>query len=743
MNNEFPNVVTNQSAEQLSRLNKTADVTNNMLDRMKSITENVQGTWESFNSIIEDYNIALNTSKELTSNQLTQLSLGIPVIMGVKAAFTQLSNIDSSGINTFTSQVSDLLSNLTQPGTAANVVTESVKQLADVLMQAGRPMSEIQGMASQGAEKFAIYAKNVLTGADNTLRLQNAYIQLAARTGNLNNITELAGQKFENINTLLEKQQVMMSRAQSATGATKEEVEKYWAELGRVPGALAAVVAGTKDSSENTEFLTATIKAARGTGRDYSEVIDDLNVAFRTYNLIGEDALKFSTRISDVTQNLGVQLNTTKDAITSAANAFAMYVNTGTGAMRMTEGTATILNSYAQALQNTGLSGTMAVDVVKNMTSQISQLTLAQKSFLSAQTGGSGGLRGAFQIDQMMREGRVDEIFEKIRTQMKQQFGSIVTVDEAAQSEGAAAQLTKQMAILRQGPLGQMARSDVEAQRILEAFKAKDEGLVPEKQLTDDILSSSIDKGTALQEKSYTTFTKINSDVEAIRRYTDVGLLRFMQSGFTAGRGDTGLQTSDAQFANQSTLKDYMGKAARLDDAERAQSYAKTRETGEMESTIGRSMITTLISFKDTVVGLGDSLDAPIDALKQAVNTGDTSTAIATLDVIKATAEQNRQSMQHLAIDQRTQQQQYLGQLEQIIQVGSDWVNEATKKSLTQQTTATASASNNQTTAQTVGQPNVTSKPVQMDVHVTGICLKCNAHTDTSAQSLALTPAAG
>ena len=77
-----------------------------------------------------------------------------------------------------------------------------------------------------------------------------------------------------------------------------------------------------------------------------------------------------------------------------------------------------IMNDYVGALQNTGMTGQHAMEVVKGMTDSIAGMSVAQKAFLSSQTGGPGGLMGAFQIEKDLREGKIDKVFDKVRQTM-------------------------------------------------------------------------------------------------------------------------------------------------------------------------------------------------------------------------------------------------------------------------------------------------------------------------------------
>ena len=77
---------------------------------------------------------------------------------------------------------------------------------------------------------------------------------------------------------------------------------------------------------------------------------------------------------------------------------------------------------------------------------------------------------GAAQIEKMIRSGDIEGVQKKVMDTLKKQFGKIVTLDEATQSEGSAAQRQKQIMLLQQGPLGAMAKTPEDAGRLLDAM---------------------------------------------------------------------------------------------------------------------------------------------------------------------------------------------------------------------------------------------------------------------------------
>ena len=582
---------------------------------MGTAMNGVSNMFSQLSSSMRGFGISLNEIKSLTSQQREQFTLVSAAVIGARESFTGLANVDTTGLSTFSGQLGELMTTLKNEGPITSKVAEG---LADLAKKAGASDSAIAQAGAKGVAGLTALAQSMITAADNGLRLQNAVIQMAGSTGGLKEVFDLAGGGLENMNALLAKHQQVISDAGAATGVHTAQIEKYYAQLGSVPKALSSLVKGSGDADTRVNMLAATMKVATGTGRNYTEVVDDMKTAFKNYGVVGEDALKFSAQMSEVSNNLGVEMDTVRKALIGTADTFKMFAGTQKEASRMSSEFAQVMNTYAGALERTGLSGTQAVEVVKGMTGQLSQLSIAQKAFLSAQTGGPGGLMGSFQIDKMMREGKISEVFEKVRKQMSQQFGKIVTLDEASQSQGAAAQMTKQMMILRQGPLGQFAKTDVEAQRILEGFKEMEKGGPGAAQkLSDNVVQESMDKGTAIQEKSYTVLTEINQGIAALRGNANIGALGMMQKSFAAGSG-TGEFGAENNVATR--LRGTMAGATNMRADKIRDSLSTDTANKKLVDTSGRSAAAAISSFEKTLSpdAMKDAIKQPLEVLKKA-----------------------------------------------------------------------------------------------------------------------------
>lgn len=601
---------TDQVTKSMDAMNSSIINSNINLGEMTGLAANAGEIFNSMNSYIRSLGVSINNVGALTAKQSTQFSMLTNFVVGAKEAYNNLANVDSGNLNTFSSQVDGLLEILNKKGTAPDVAASALGGLRDMWIKSGNSVSDFDKAASKGTDTLSAFMRSTLTAADNALKLQNAYLQLSAKTGNLNTIFNAAGPTLNGINDLLLKQSVMMTDTAAATGVEIAQVQKYYSELGIVPGALESMVTSGGSANKTVNMLTASIKLATGTGRAYSDVIDDLKVAYKDYNLTGEPALQFTARISEISNKFGINLDVVRDSLKNTAGMFKMFGNEG-------EASAKILNDYIGALKSTGLSGDAATEVVTNMTSSIKDMSIAQKSFLSIQTGGAGGLMGGFQIEKMMREGKMDEVFEKMRQQMTKQFGKIVTLDEASKSQGAAQQMERQILLLKQGPLGSVAKDDQTAMRILEGFRAKQEGKVVPGELSNRIVQDSINKGTVVEEKSYTELVKIRSAIDRSRGVAETGSLGFLQKSFTVGQGKRyeDNELSSSQIKNKENTQTFMresGESVKQVTAKPGEMpiLGATKNLAETQS------VNAIKQFESVISDLPDAFRSPIDAIK-------------------------------------------------------------------------------------------------------------------------------
>lgn len=679
-----------------------------------------QSAFNSLTTALGQVGFDLKNIGNLTEKQTMLFGLLTTAAIGSRKAFEGLGGIDTKPLNTFTSQIEYLTSTFTD---AKSGVGELSKIASSVF---GSVMPKAFMTSLDLAKQFVM---NLAQNADNALRLQNAFIQLSAQTGNLGEVFKGTKDPLSNVNSLLAQQNNLMIGAMKATGASENAIQGYYMALGTVPKALGEVVTGTGATDSKISMLTATIKVATGTGRQYGDIISDLKVAFKDYGLVGEQALIFTTRFSEIANKFGIELEDVRSGLLGSANAFTAFANAGRDAAKMSEGLASIMNNYVGALKDTGMTGRNAINTVTNMTSALANMRIEQKAFLSGQAGGPGGLMGGFQIEKMLREGKIEEVFDKVRETMQKQFGKIVTLDEAAKSPGAASQLEKQMLILQKGPLGGFVKTDQDAYRLLEAFRAKQTGGSAVTKLDDAGLRHSMEKGTSVEEKSYTELTRIRNNTEAFRKMADTANLGLIQHGMTASAGSMPLGDATGAY-NTMTL----GLKGTMQAGGKPSGF-------KTEGAIAGQSIKEFMSWFSTIP---ESLKVPLEVIKQAVATGKSSNIEGALAKIRTEIDEKKAMAAGMSGPEKAKQLAQAQAEEDAWNKAQAFYHPGATTSgsmLAGATKGTPVKTGKAGTAAAPGSTVTGTNPGEITVHVTGFCLKCKNEIEGGKQAASVTPA--
>lgn len=592
------------------------------------MTTLVKASFEALQTALTKAGASLNDLDSLTQQQTEQFALATTAVVKARDAFVNFSSVDYSGLSTFHDQLKDIQDALFSGGTAAAQAGEVVEKLANQFLSAGAKQDAINQAKAKGISiaqsLFSAVAKEtqgMMTHADNMLRLQTAYVQMSARTGELGDNFNAAGGDLSNMNDVLQKQQELLKDTREATGLSAAQVERWYNQLGLVPGALRETVDLEEKGGRQTSLLTAVIQTATGSGREMSDVMKDLNIAFRDYGLVGEKALLFSTRMSDISTRLKAPIEDVTAALRGSADAFKMFATGQENASKAAESLANVLNVYGKALESTGLSASAAVEIAGNLSNQVSKLNTAQLSFISQQTGGPGGLLGAARETVRLQTDPGAVVADAMRT-LQQQFGRIVTVQEAAESgsEAMAAQNVKQTLLLQQ-LLGPLAKDQASANRLLEAMRNQAEGQpnALADALKPTVVQETAQRGVELQAKSYGILTESRNILEEIRDIGDRGGAS-IASRLTAG--STNLPLSTFEGLLKTSLQNQMQAARERGGAQVAQT-SRELATGSVSSTGGANAAAdihrALLSLNDIPL----ALRAHYEAIKSALSSGD------------------------------------------------------------------------------------------------------------------------
>ena len=521
---------------------------NQKLGDTNIVSSVVAQTFDTLRQKLSAAGISLDQVNSLVGDQATKFGMITTAVLGAKEAYNNLANlpgVDTSKLVTFSDQISSLLDTIKQgPGTSlfAGAVDTIIKKME----KSKASFQEINQVWSDLQHGITGSAKAFFVSADNVSRLQNALMQTVIQGSgagaffdHISSTVSGVGKDFENLNQVTDVYQQKLQQTMSATHLSNEQIANYAAQITRMPGGLKALIDTTSMSGNQTDLLTASIQYATGAARKQEDVFNDMRQAMEQYGVSGESALRFSARMTDVADALGAQVNDVQEALRNSASAFKMFAGLGADVSQMTQGMSDSMKGYVQQLVNVDVPVQNAIDMFKNYTGQVEKMTIGQKAFLSTMTGGTGGLQGAFQIDKLIRSGDFEGLRKKVEDTIKKMTGPIVSLDDATKSQSAAAQYTRQIQILQQGPLGSMARSPQEAENLLEALRtgAKMPGTG---KTAEQSLQETIQRGQKWEEMSHTELVDINTGIQALVMKAGAENLITARGALTATTGALG-----------------------------------------------------------------------------------------------------------------------------------------------------------------------------------------------------------
>jgi hypothetical protein len=458
-----------QAGNLYDNLSKTIDGVIGLND-LNEMYKKISGSIEGATTQSVEFLNKLKASTEVGAAKLTMIALAGAGISGVSSEFSKLAGSASGA----TAQVDSLSAMLDKIPVAKGVT----KVISNVM-------------------KLGESAKN----------MENNFLKQAAAGGNLNEVinalggaAEKSGKPFAKLDNLMTTYYKQTSNIGIATGLTSGQVKTYYDELQKIPGILKQTVNGT-------HALEAAIKVARGSFQDIGTVTQAMGEMFLKYRTNADAALGVISKMHRVAQALNLPMDQMSGFTKATAEQFK-YLGDNT------KGAVNLIAKLGTALKDELGPETMK-ELVSTVAKGIGDLSMAQKAFLGGQTGGAGGLKGAFEIDLLLEKGKVDEVYEKVQTSLAKQIGGpIVTLEEASRSESAAAQMAKQVQLLTSGPL-KMVDSAQQAYKLLEAMKTGTGAAdALTKEAPEKALEAVTERGNKIIERQYNKIIAIKNKLD-------------------------------------------------------------------------------------------------------------------------------------------------------------------------------------------------------------------------------------
>lgn len=524
--------------------NQTTDPNQNPFDPL------TQGAEQNKNTVGELTNKYFEMFKNI-SMWATNSSEDLHKVAGALSSNTQQLNNFTDGLLTIKSLTTnmDIFGNLGQPLAQFGLIDRALTEIG----------ANIKGISNLIPE----WAQNLAATGTQGQKIEAEFLGMMAASGRLNEVFGETGNLTGDLGTKTLKYAESLFNAADANGMLVSQVAQYSSQLGRIPGILTQNVDAGDKFGSNLSALTASLKVLSGSGQDIRTMLDTMTKAYEdlgnaqgTVEDNAQKGLNLFAQMVTLSQDLNLRFADTKNFLEGIANQFK-YVGDNTDAASQ------VLERYIGALERTGLTGRASMDIIQDLMKGVQGLDMAQRAYLSAQTGGPGGLQGAVQIEQMMRQGNTAQVVQMMEQTLRQQFGGrIVTQAEAATNQTSAADFTRQRTMLMQGPFGQLFGTGVQgeekATRMLEALAQGDRGLAG-KQI--DPLQRVAEQGNSIQEKQTTILTQIANSTERMAVSSQLAAVNILQSGLGRAAGTENMmregRAQDQQQDGARTLRDF------------------------------------------------------------------------------------------------------------------------------------------------------------------------------------------
>jgi len=427
-----------------------------------------------------------NGNKELLIMGAQIAAVGVSIAAGIKPDAFNAMGESASGMNNNLSGTLDTL--------------DKIAKIS--------PLSGLTGIAISSAKALSDLAEPAK-------KLEFGFLAAAASSGELKDLLADVGEDLTGLEAKSVSYADILYHVGNATGYNTEQVGKYAAELAQVPGAMSSWIDIAGDGTEMMHQLQAEMQLAAGSGKTFSDVQSEIKRVFMEFGTSGKESLEVFSRLSAVSQSLKLPFDLVKDYLQTTSGSFRMFGDNSQAALN-------ILEKFGPALKEGGLGPKAIADLTQSVTRNVAEMGLAQRAFLSATSGGPGGLQGSYQIELMKKQGKTDDVEKLVEDSLKRQFGGkILTLEDAAKDASSAAQFAKQVQLITQGPT-KIANSEGEAYRILEAMSKGTKAGPMEKTTAEGSLNDVMAVGNSIQERNYNQLVNIGNQIERQTQYAAI-----------------------------------------------------------------------------------------------------------------------------------------------------------------------------------------------------------------------------
>lgn len=511
---------------------KYGEVSNSSLN-FNDIQTSQIGIFDSLSNKIQSFSPLLSNLSTFSDTNTASFGLMSAALIKATESFKDFGNVDTTRLSTFSDQYKKLLTTIKDSPVGSTAAKVAMDALSGGLQKSGASSSELSRIMGDLKRGVVSTAESFLMGADNTLRYQNALIQTAAAQGSMQDLLSKTGAGFENLNQITKQHLEVMEASMGATNMDKDRIQQFMNVLKDLPGGMSNFGDSVEIAGQKTSLLTAAIQYAQGSGRSMADITKDMSKAMNDYGASNENALKYTARMSEMSETLGARTEDVQAAVGRSTDAFKSFVFGGIDVNQMTKGMTDSMEAYVSRLQSVGVPTKNAIEMAQNLQGTMSKLSVAQQSFMSSQTGGPGGIRGALQIEDLMKTDPA-AAQKKMEETIRKMTGPLVSREQAKQNEGMAARYEMQIQMLQQGPMGAAAKDPQQAAAMLEAMRTGGPLQVPEAKGT---LEEATQRGQAIEQLSMTKVSQMNVQTDSVMLSGGVANLTTSQNMMTARSG--------------------------------------------------------------------------------------------------------------------------------------------------------------------------------------------------------------
>ena len=205
-----------------------------------------------------------------------------------------------------------------------------------------------------------------------------------------------------------------------------------------------------------------------------------------------------------------------------------------------------------------------------------------------------------------------EKTYNRVRDLLLKQTGPIVSTEEAAQSEGAAQKLQRQMALLTKGPLA-IARTDDEAIKFLDLFRTQNTTAGGNLN-RNGALSQILGRGQQRQQERQNPLLAANNSIDAFKAVSQISANELVVKNFS-------VQNNDSLKSHLASEQQKYNHRAILQSSEENMQRLRSMSSEEVTADLQKRNITNGYDYVSSVVDFAKNMQNTIDNKNEPKNT--------------------------------------------------------------------------------------------------------------------------